>query len=62
LADIDADGSDEILLAPGAGHPAEIRAYELDGSPVSAWRRLLPYGPSSSGPLAMVVMGSWPLK
>ncbi|HIF62704.1 MAG TPA: hypothetical protein EYG16_05750 [Deltaproteobacteria bacterium] len=62
LVDIDADGSDEILVAPGAGHPAEIRAYELDGSPVSAWRRLLPYGPSSSGPLAMVVMGSWPLK
>ncbi|MBC8291851.1 MAG: FG-GAP repeat protein [Proteobacteria bacterium] len=62
LADIDADGSDEILVAPGAGHPTEIRAYELDGSPLSAWRRLLPYGPSSSGPLAMVIMGSWPLK
>jgi hypothetical protein len=62
LTDIDLDGSDEILVAPGAGYPAEIRAYELDGSPVSAWRRLLPYGPSSSGPLAMVVMGSWPLK
>jgi len=61
-ADIDFDGADEILVAPGAGIPARILAFEADGTLAAGWvdsavsgqPGFLPYGPSATGGLTLV--------
>jgi hypothetical protein len=51
-ADVDLDGDAEIIVAPGKGVPAQILAFETNGTPVQGW---LPYKPF--GPLAIKGLG-----
>jgi hypothetical protein len=53
-ADVDFDGDAEIIVAPGAGVPARILAFEIDGSPVAGWIALEPFGPVARGGLGLV--------
>jgi hypothetical protein len=46
VADVDADGTNEILAASsGQGDETRIMAYEVDGSCVDSWTSLRPFGP-----------------
>jgi hypothetical protein len=53
-ADVDFDGEAEILVAPGAGVPARILAFEIDGSPVAGWTALEPFGPLATSCIGLV--------
>ncbi|NBW85575.1 MAG: VCBS repeat-containing protein, partial [Planctomycetia bacterium] len=48
LGDFNNDGSDEILVASGAGRPGEIRVYTKDGIELPAYRTQ-PFGPGYTG-------------
>ena len=43
IADIDGDGADEIITAPGRGRVGEIRVFEQDGTELVGYRTL-PFG------------------
>ena len=42
--DIDGDGTDEIIVAPGIGRPFEVKVYKQDGTPLPAYTTF-PFGP-----------------
>jgi fimbrial isopeptide formation D2 family protein/uncharacterized repeat protein (TIGR01451 family) len=43
--DIDGDGTDEIIVAPGIGRPFEVKVYKQDGTPLPAYTTF-PFGPA----------------
>jgi len=45
LGDVDGDGIDEIIAAPGSGRLGEILVFRLDGTPMPAYRTV-PFGAS----------------
>jgi uncharacterized repeat protein (TIGR01451 family) len=45
VGDVDGDGVDEIVAAPGAGRVGEIRVFRQDGTELTAYRTL-PFGSS----------------
>jgi uncharacterized repeat protein (TIGR01451 family) len=45
VGDVDGDGVDEIVAAPGAGRVGEIRVFKQDGTELTAYRTF-PFGPS----------------
>jgi hypothetical protein len=45
VGDVDGDGVDEIIAAPGAGRVGEIRVFKQDGTELTAYRTL-PFGPA----------------
>jgi hypothetical protein len=45
VGDVDGDGVDEIIAAPGAGRVGEIRVFRQDGTELTAYRTF-PFGPS----------------
>ncbi len=48
VADVDADGKNEILAAPSGGSDeTRILAYETDGTCVESWTALRPFGPGA---------------
>ncbi len=48
VADVDADGKNEILAAPsGQSDETRILAYEADGTCVESWTVLRPFGPGA---------------
>jgi autotransporter-associated beta strand protein len=46
VADLNGDGSDEIITAPGRNHPPEIRIFTLQGDPVPGFPEFLAYDPA----------------
>lgn len=53
-ADVDLDGADEIVVAPGAGIAARLLAFEIDGTPVAGWATYQPFGPLAEGGLSLL--------
>jgi hypothetical protein len=53
-ADVDFDGSAEILVAPATGQTTRILAFEVDGTPVSGWATLEPFGPLRSSGVGLL--------
>jgi hypothetical protein len=53
LADVDFDGSAEILITPGAGGQGRIEAYEADGTAVVGWTQFKPFGSGYRGGLTL---------
>ncbi len=49
VADVDLDGSGEILVASPPGTRSVVMAFEIDGTPVSSWRPMQPFGPARVG-------------
>jgi len=45
VGDVDGDGADEVLVAPGAGRVGEIRVYEINGTELVGYRTQ-PFGPA----------------
>lgn len=58
-ADVDFDGADEILVAPGAGLPAQVWAFEADGTPVVGWAPFQPMGPIANRGLTLLGMNDF---
>ncbi|MFP6626443.1 MAG: hypothetical protein VCA74_05205, partial [Deltaproteobacteria bacterium] len=55
VADVDADGRNEIIVAPASsGIEATIKAFEMDGSEVSGWNTFMPFGPGNQGGTVLV--------
>lgn len=52
--DVDLDGQQEILVAPGSGIPATLLAFERDGTQVTSWKPIQPFGPLAIGGLDIV--------
>ena len=42
--DVDGDGTDEIIVAPGIGRPFEVKVYRQDGTPLPTYTTF-PFGP-----------------
>ena len=54
LGDLDGDGRFEIVTAPGAGRPGEIRVFTTDGVELTQYRTL-PFGPGWRGGVNLAV-------
>ena len=48
IADMNGDGVDDIVVAPGEGRVAEVRVFDVSGTEMSEYR-LRPFGPSFLG-------------
>jgi hypothetical protein len=53
-ADVDFDGSAEIVVAPAGGVTARILAFEPSGTPVAGWEALEPFGPAAAGGVGLL--------
>lgn len=47
LADVDFDGSAEIVVTPASGLPARVLAFEPNGTLVVGWEAFEPFGPTA---------------
>ncbi|MCA9246453.1 MAG: VCBS repeat-containing protein [Planctomycetales bacterium] len=52
--DVDGDGVDEIITAPGRGREAEFRVFEQDGTELTQFRTLT-FGPGYDGGISIAV-------
>jgi hypothetical protein len=55
VADLDGDGTDEIITAPGRNHPPEVRVFTLDGNPLPGFPGFLAYDPAFMGGVQVTV-------
>ncbi|MFN2375499.1 MAG: VCBS repeat-containing protein [Candidatus Binatia bacterium] len=59
-ADVDLDGADEILVAPGPGIAGRVLAYEANGTLVAGWpTNFQPFGPLATGGLTLAGMNDF---
>lgn len=55
IADLDGDGIDEIITAPGRNHVSEVRIFTLQGDPVPGFPSFLAYGAEFTGGVQLTV-------
>jgi len=55
VADLDGDGTDEIITAPGRNHPPEVRVFTLDGNPLPGFSSFLAYDSAFAGGVQLTV-------
>jgi autotransporter-associated beta strand protein len=55
VADLDGDGTDEIITAPGRNRAPEVRVFTLDGNPLPGFPGFLAYDPAFMGGVQVTV-------